>query len=133
MADVEIQVVVEQEANFGNVIGSFVCGCLIAGQRETDRPVLSQGPLWGNSGNALRHDGFKLIEDSDSGIIQFFDINSDPDEKNDLSNSNQERASIMRNELHLILDKLQTTGNADEALSLDDEQRQQLRALGYLD
>jgi arylsulfatase A-like enzyme len=105
---------------------------LIAGQHETGRPVLSQGILWGNSGNALRQDGFKLIEYPDSGIIQLFDIRNDPDEKFDLSNSDRERASAMRNQLHLVLDRLHTTGNINQALNLDSEQRQELRALGYL-
>jgi arylsulfatase A-like enzyme len=106
---------------------------LIAGQHETGRAVLSQATLWGNSGNAFRQDGFKLIEYSDSGSIQLFDIRNDLDERIDLSNSDQDRASTMRDELHLVLDKLQTKGDVNETLDLNDEQRQKLRALGYLD
>jgi arylsulfatase A-like enzyme len=106
---------------------------LLAGNHEPGRSVLSQGTLWGPGRNAFRHHGFKLIERSDSGSIQLFDVEDDPAEENDLSQSDTDEGSSMREELKIVLQSLQGGGTENEAMELDEQQRQQLRALGYLD
>ncbi|MBW2390805.1 MAG: sulfatase [Deltaproteobacteria bacterium] len=71
----------------------------------------------------------KLIVDLESGAVELFDLSADPDERNDLSD---ERAELVE-ALRLLLDSLSSQGGLrGQPLELTDEERERLKALGYL-
>jgi len=105
---------------------------LLKGQQENDRPVLSQGNMWGPSGTTWRKNGFKLVRRSPVVPYQLFDINADPQEHNDLSDDVPERCDDMVRDFELILESISTQSVSGQAPSLTEEQIQRLRSLGYL-
>lgn len=74
----------------------------------------------------------KLIRDEESGKVELYDIVTDPDELEDLSEERPERVV----ELLAVLERnivWATSGSiAPDAVTLTDEQREQLRSLGYV-
>jgi len=75
----------------------------------------------------------KLIRDEESGRIELYDIVADPDELEDLSKHRPGRVT----ELLVVLDQTivwAARGSiAADEVTLTDEQREQLRSLGYVD
>jgi arylsulfatase A-like enzyme len=102
---------------------------LLQGKKENDRPVFSQGNMWGPSGTALRKDGLKLIKRSSSDI-QLFDICNDPDEQENLSKKELQKYIAMTTELDLAVQK-GSTDSLSTAPSLSHEDMEKLRSLGY--
>ncbi len=105
---------------------------LLQGKKEKDRPVLSQGNLWGKSGTAWRKEDFKLIRQSSEQQYQLFDINADPQERTDLSDEVPKRCADMIRDLEFFLGSISVQSVSGEAPTLTREQIQQLRSLGYL-
>ena len=114
---------------------TFVGKSLVAlmhGQKENDRPILSQGNMWGPSGIGWRQAGFKLIRRSPASPYQLFDLIADPQERNDLAAEAPERCADIAKDLELILEGISAQHVRRQAPSLTNEQIQKLRSLGYL-
>ena len=86
----------------------------------------------------MRNRDYKLIKALDTGEVEFYDLEADPGETNDLSaeKSPHQRA------LEVALDRqreksaalqLQLNATPQARKVLSDEDRTQLRALGYVD
>lgn len=107
---------------------------LLLGEEDEDRPVMSQGPLWGLPGDALRVNGHKLIRRvaKDGRVrLDLFDLKTDKAEKNNLAREEPElRNQLLRRlldmEKELAEDSLQS-----EATELTPKDVDRLRSLGY--
>jgi len=111
--------------------GESLVGLLRGGSGE-DRPVLSQGNMWGPGGVAWRQGGYKLIRRYVNSPNQLFHLAEDPLERNDLAAADPGRCQRMADELEGVMVGLagDTGGGAPQ---LTKAERGRLRALGYLD
>ena len=75
----------------------------------------------------------KLIRDEESGKIELYDIVADPDELEDLSGERPERVTQLLAVLEQSIVWAAKGSIAPHAMTLTDEQREQLRSLGYVD
>jgi arylsulfatase A-like enzyme len=79
------------------------------------------------------HEGkWKLIAGTD-GRNELYDLEQDPQEKNDLVTQLPEQAAAMESRLKAVLDDMPQVGEAEETGELDAETKDQLRALGYIE
>jgi len=108
---------------------SFVS--LMQGEKEKDRPILSQGNMWGPSQSAWRKDGFKLIYQS-SGSAELFDVNADAAEQNNLAEKSAKLRDSMMSDLQLILRSVSRTAKTHQAPTLSQDDIDKLRSLGYV-
>jgi arylsulfatase A-like enzyme len=76
------------------------------------------------------HGDEKLIIDLDTGRAQLFDLREDPDEQRDLARARPERVRALRTIVETWVDEDPTTRS--DPLDLTDEERERLKALGYL-
>jgi choline-sulfatase len=87
---------------------------------ETQRLRRLQGVVYGPH---------KLIVDLESGEVALYDLIADPGEQGDVSNERPEQVEALRR----LLDGLTSERAAEsEPLELTDEERERLKALGYL-
>lgn len=105
---------------------------LMAGGGGPDRPVLSEGNMWGPSGVAWRSGGFKLIRPSPSIPYRLFDLAADPGELEDVSAARSQLRSRMAGDLELILRNIRSRGDGGRPPRLTREDMDRLRSLGYL-
>ena len=80
-------------------------------------------------------DGFKLIQDLDTGQRRLYDLRRDPGERDDLFERDPEAVQRLTG---LIEDYREWTGALTRGVRLDEakfteEQLEQLRSLGYVD
>jgi arylsulfatase A-like enzyme len=105
---------------------------LLKGRKGKDRAVLSQGNMWGPSGNSWRKDGFKLIQQSSKGPLQLFDIKADSREQNNLATELPHLRDKMTADLHLILQTVSRQHSPGQAPILSEHEIERLRSLGYV-
>jgi arylsulfatase A-like enzyme len=104
-----------------------------------DRPIYSEGMLYGSTERSLVDDGYKLMFDEQGDRYFLYDLSNDPGETIDLSAMQEDRTNRMKialNELHSRLKATylawQPEGGRDD-LSEEDRKvmENSLRALGY--
>ncbi len=79
---------------------------------------------------SLRLGRFKLIKDENEGTHVLHDLAADPEERTDLS---MREPGMTGQLLRMIEDReLGTRNSSDEVIGLDLEERERLRALGYV-
>ncbi len=76
-------------------------------------------------------DGHKLIVDRDGGAVELYDLVADPSEHENLAAQRPELVAELRALLGALVDAPPTRKPADE-VKLTDEERERLRALGYM-
>jgi arylsulfatase A-like enzyme len=75
----------------------------------------------------------KLIWDEDRGELELYDLDADPNESRDLSESDALSVARMKTHLREHLERNEARGAlARESVPLDDEIRDRLKALGYI-
>jgi arylsulfatase A-like enzyme len=89
---------------------------------------------------ALRRDGWKLIANLQADTldvveVELYDLQADPNECNDMVAHEQQRASFMQRELLEAADSIRDQSQGETILQaeMDEEVRERLRALGYVD
>ncbi len=88
---------------------------------QTHKPIAPRNLV------CARDERYKLILDADSGIFEMYDIVSDPGETVDVF---AERGHE-REEWQGMLEAIASSSKRDEQPALDEERREELRALGY--
>jgi arylsulfatase A-like enzyme len=113
---------------------------LIAGEDGPARPVVSMGNMWGPGGVALRLGDWKLmvdradaLADTAGATARLFHTGADPGEQHDLAGDEPGRARALLNALRHQLATARRDGGEPEAPALTEQERRQLRSLGYVD
>jgi arylsulfatase A-like enzyme len=105
----------------------------------SDRPIYSEGMLYGSTERSLVDDGYKLMYDEQGDRYALYHLSSDPGETTDLSVIQEERTSRMKTALNEHHSRLraaylawQSQGGRED-LSEEDKKAMEdaLRALGY--
>ena len=90
-------------------------------------------PVRGNVNVAMRQGSWKGIWNHDVKSFELYDLATDPNEKTDLSNENPELTRRLQDQAKDWLQACRENAyQTEEAGELDDETREQLRALGYV-
>jgi len=107
-----------------------------------DRPVFSEGMLYGSTERSLIANGHKLMYEEQDDRYALFDLSEDPDEERDVTELRTEPATDMReglwefyDDLALDYDSRRATAAEDSTIA-DEEARRALdalRSLGYID
>jgi arylsulfatase A-like enzyme len=105
---------------------------LLSGAQPVHHTVLSQGNMWGPSGEAWRDTPYKIIREPSVSRTQLFDIESDPLEKNDLCERMSEVCRRMVSDLDVILQLLASRVGLGGPPDLTTEQYERLQSLGYI-
>ena len=104
---------------------------LIKGIKEPDRVVLSQGNMWGLSGNSWIRGDFKLIL-FPGKKNQLYNICGDPVEKNNIADQEKLIKKNMLDELRKYLKNILNKQKKGETPDLTEKQIEHLRSLGYV-
>ncbi len=109
---------------------------LIHGEEEPDRPAFYEAMIYYREQKGYSDGEFKYVIDEDTGEDQLYDLVNDPGEKINIADAEPERRLAMKGVLmdHLshqrsIYDALD---KSDGTAELDEETRNHLRALGYM-
>jgi len=111
--------------------GESLIGLLLGGPGQ-DRPVLSQGNMWGPDGVSWRSGGYKVIRQAPRARATLFRVTDDPLEQVDLAAAEPDQCRRLLDDLELVRRGLAVSAG-EEALQLSEEETDRLRALGYLD
>jgi arylsulfatase A-like enzyme len=105
----------------------------VAGSARAKPAVLSRS-VWDRPRYALRDERFKLHYDTRSGEERLFDLEADPEERQDLAPVQPLRAAYYRQALHAWTLELarRARGGGDREATLTCEQCENLRSLGYI-
>jgi len=95
------------------------------------RPLVAESPRYGPRAAAIIRWPHKLIADVDANNVRLFDLAADPGERRELKTSHAATAAALRAELDRHI--ASSTRTRPQAASLDDDTRERLRALGYLE
>ncbi|MFQ5416393.1 MAG: sulfatase [Myxococcota bacterium] len=101
-------------------------------QRAPSRVLFARGTLYGPELRAAIRWPFKLVERPEDGMVQLFDLDQDPAERVDLSESDRERTRELRSDLDQHIE----TGAHGRRLEIVDpgsELLEDLRELGYVE
>ena len=98
---------------------------------DRELPVFSGFLINGRPAVALREDGSKFIYDPGTGAEEFYDLKTDPEEKNSLVESGDQRVREFRKRTR---DWMSRTSErySPEPVQFDEETREKLKALGYV-
>lgn len=108
---------------------------VMEGTSREDVPIYaisSRGKEWSVRLGPLK---YTMSEENNTGREGLFDLGTDPAETRDISRERPQEAARMRRELVAFMAENQGVlgGKTTEAPSLSEEERQRLKALGYLD
>lgn len=95
------------------------------------RPLFAETERFGRF-RSVRLGGFKLIENTRTGAVQLFDLRQDPGERRNLAEHQRRRLSELEN----ALEQWRVTtprGPVLREIDLSAEERERLKALGYLE
>jgi arylsulfatase A-like enzyme len=116
----------------GSFLGNSLTG-LINGKKEPNRPVLSEGNMWGPSGIAWLKDGFKLIRSSPQTRWQLFDLRTDKGEQNNIAEKQPKICAEMIRDSKAVFESISKDTSAGSPPELSQEDLRQLRTLGYVE
>ncbi len=120
--------------------GASLLGLMTGDPDSVDRIALSEKVHFGRQTTAYRKQNFTLVSYSDDNSFELYDLSVDPGEKLDLTKAGpeyQEKVNEMYQQLESLLlrlseDSAKWSQSDREAIELDQELEQELRALGYL-
>ena len=95
------------------------------------RPSLAESPAYGPDTKSLTFGRFKLVRRYD-GLVQLFDLGSDPGEELDLAAERPELVTQLSEQMDRQLAGVDAAGS-DETMEFDEDTLEQLRSLGYID
>ncbi len=85
------------------------------------------------AGSSVRTLSHKLIWDDERGEVELYDLVADPGECRDLSKEDEPSLAEMKTRLREQLERNEARGAlAREAVPMEDELRDRLKALGYV-
>jgi len=89
----------------------------------------------GRSAKAIQDDQYKLIRARNAGVerVMLFDLAADPLEKNEISGAMPGKTQELTEALETILSAVQQQALRASRSEMDDETREVLRSLGYVD
>ncbi len=97
------------------------------------------GIMWGKTiegvvpiFSSIRKGNYKLVLDSLTGAVELYDLKDDPLEKTDLSLDEPLVVQALRQEMADRKEKIEAGPSFNNRLELDSEERERLRALGYV-
>jgi arylsulfatase A-like enzyme len=101
---------------------------------EVDFVPIREGRLVGESHKkAVIEDGrYKLIRDDATGALELYDLERDPDERNDLSSDEPETLARLRDLLERSIADAAAARVEPELRSFDQREVERLKALGYV-
>lgn len=102
-------------------------GKSLSGDSDRSHPVFSEETAYGHQQRAVVADGYKYIHSTSAGVSLLYDLESDPDERDDLSD--QKRLQQTLDELRGGIPSEAVSGERSE---VDAEAREHLADLGYL-
>jgi arylsulfatase A-like enzyme len=98
------------------------------------RALVSEGTLWGPPRKALLRWPWKAIKNGSRGAQrQLFNLVDDPEERHDLAAAESERLGRMLEELETLAHVDPERQKSWRALKIDEDTRDALKALGYLE
>ena len=92
---------------------------------------MAAGTLYGGEQRMAIRWPYKLIQRPKENRLALFDLQRDPEEKEDLIQTHQEIAETLAAELDLRMEDI-SSGAQSEGVELDAEMLKHLRELGYL-
>lgn len=98
----------------------------------TGLPVFSQGNMWGAAGLSFQHKHYKIIREASPEMTLLFNLESDPAESVDRSQTDSEQSKQMDSYLDDFLQMLQQESTEHKAARLTEAERDRLRSLGYM-
>ena len=98
-----------------------------------DARTISETTMGDDYKLSLRADGWKYIWDRDEDRTELYDLRADPDEREDVAESEPDRAASMREELVEHLAVVRETNEALPEIGMDAETERRLKDLGYLE
>ena len=101
-------------------------------KRLDPRPLVAEGTLYGPERRAIIEWPRKLEIDLSTGQVRVYDLESDPSEKTDLSQSEKGVTRRLEERLRSILEAARSD-EAPEEVELDEETLEELRSLGYIE
>jgi arylsulfatase A-like enzyme len=112
--------------------GSSLWPALTRRKQLPERPLIAHTNLYGPELQALVQWPYKLILHTETGRYALFNLESDPRETEDLSETQARRLSDLLARLRTMLPP-ETPSAADQReVELDEDIRRELRSLGYL-
>jgi arylsulfatase A-like enzyme len=97
-----------------------------------NRPVWLGDQGGGKGLRSIRTGRWKLILDQRRGTVELFDLENDPGELNDLAADEKEIAAALLEELRVWLAYLERSAVPEKTVVLDEDMKEGLEALGYL-
>jgi len=94
---------------------------------ERSHPIFIEETAYGHQQRAVVEDGYKYIESSSAGVSLLYDLEDDPDEREDLS-----KQPNMQDTLERLSNAIPTEYITGESSEIDAEAREHLSDLGYL-
>ena len=113
-----------------------LCGLSTPGGAGREKHFASAN-LYGPPLHSVHHDGLKLILDTDNGVHELYELQTDPGETHDLSEERPEdvfhgRGVLAEHEARAA-EAIEQLGRPAPRVELDPWTQQQLRELGYMD
>ena len=101
---------------------------------KKEEPILFCTHFINQKKRGMRTNKWKLIQNVKTNEIKIFDIQNDPEEKNNLFDGNQDNWSHVIKPFEELLEKhvFQKSKKKEEKLEIDPETKEQLKELGYL-
>ena len=93
---------------------------------------MAAGTLYGPEQRMAMRWPYKLIQNPKSGDLALFNLEKDPEEKNDLIETHLQLAQELAAELDQRMKSI-SSGPQSEGVELDDEMINHLRELGYVE
>jgi len=126
------------EAAGGTVPGAMQ-GTSFLGEESTEqKPVFAEEDHENNVIRSLRVGRWKLILTEEGSPrmpapVQLFDMDADPDERNNLARQHPAVVKRLRSQLEDISDRIKSAAYAAQESEVDDATRERLKALGYVE
>ncbi|MFC2154238.1 sulfatase [Candidatus Altiarchaeota archaeon] len=101
---------------------------LLENHREYDSHAYSEN-FRKYTAYSLRNDNLKIIYYEDEDLFEFYDLDEDPHERNDLSGQNTTQEDQLR---ELLMSKIPIKISLTQEAQIDEEAIEELKALGYV-
>ena len=99
---------------------------------DEDRLIVAAGTLYGPEQRMAMRWPYKLVQHPQTGDLALFNLEEDPEEKNDLIETHRQLAQELAAELDHRMNSI-SNGPQGEGVELDDEMINALRELGYVE
>jgi arylsulfatase A-like enzyme len=113
--------------------GTSLWPLMTQGDAIPGRDILAEGTLYGPPRGVLIRWPWKLIQTGKARHMELFDLEEDPGERRDLAEELPDRARSLRRELQDRVRSAQAGLSVELEAEIDDETREQLKSLGYLE